>query len=215
MKCNKCGTENSSGARFCMSCGSKLEQEKKICNICGAESSGEAMFCQKCGSSLSNSGVKVESVNAEYSNSKKCRICGHENEAKETYCKLCGSQLDDRPSQTYSSSRTLNVKSTSTSAGLVLGIVSAVSGVTCCLFLVALITGAIGVIVSIIALKNEKGNKSKHIIGLVLSIVGLLMGVMMLVSVISAFNNPEFWEEYNKMIEEIQNNGGNLPFKLF
>ena len=30
MKCNKCGTENSSGARFCMSCGSKLEQEKKI-----------------------------------------------------------------------------------------------------------------------------------------------------------------------------------------
>lgn len=213
MKCSKCGSENLEGAKFCSSCGSKLEQGNKYCNICGAENASDAMFCQKCGSSFGGRTEKIKSVNADFSGKKKCRICGHENESSEVYCKLCGSQLDDKP---YSSQNTNNyqTKSTSSSAGLVLGIVSAVSSITCCLFLVSIITGVIGIIVSAIALKNEKGNKSKHIIGLVLSIIGLAIGLIMLVSVIGTMNNPEFWEEYKKMLEEIQNNGTPTPFKL-
>lgn len=59
--CPKCGTPNSIGATFCISCGTELqpmpvEEAKPItlqCPKCGAENSPDAKFCQSCGASLS------------------------------------------------------------------------------------------------------------------------------------------------------------------
>src|SRR5947208_1262247 len=47
--CDQCGTENPSGARFCMGCGSPLERR---CASCGATAPPEAKFCMSCGASL-------------------------------------------------------------------------------------------------------------------------------------------------------------------
>jgi class 3 adenylate cyclase/tetratricopeptide (TPR) repeat protein len=49
MNCAACGTENPAGARFCMSCGSRLARR---CPACGAEPPPEARFCMECGTAL-------------------------------------------------------------------------------------------------------------------------------------------------------------------
>jgi len=61
VSCPKCGTTNSVGAKFCVSCGAELqpmpvEEAKPIslhCPKCDAENSPDAKFCQKCGTPLS------------------------------------------------------------------------------------------------------------------------------------------------------------------
>ena len=49
MSCGACGMENPAGARFCMSCGARLEQS---CAACGTPAPPEARFCMNCGQSL-------------------------------------------------------------------------------------------------------------------------------------------------------------------
>src|SRR4051812_890811 len=49
MSCAACGTENPTGARFCMSCGAPLEQR---CPNCGSAVPPEARFCMSCGGRL-------------------------------------------------------------------------------------------------------------------------------------------------------------------
>jgi adenylate cyclase len=47
--CASCGTENPTGARFCMSCGTALERR---CPSCGTPAPAEARFCMTCGAAL-------------------------------------------------------------------------------------------------------------------------------------------------------------------
>jgi len=47
--CTNCGTENPAGAKFCMSCGTALEQ---MCPSCGTAAPPGARFCMACGTSL-------------------------------------------------------------------------------------------------------------------------------------------------------------------
>src|SRR5438874_7956914 len=49
INCGACGTENPSGAHFCMSCGSPLARS---CPSCGAEAPAQARLCPDCGSAL-------------------------------------------------------------------------------------------------------------------------------------------------------------------
>ena len=44
--CPVCGTPNDSGAKFCSSCGAKLQ---KYCPACGQPNDAAAKFCDKCG----------------------------------------------------------------------------------------------------------------------------------------------------------------------
>ena len=49
-KCIKCGTQISAGAKFCINCGEKVEEEKSIfCTECGLPMPAEAKFCMNCG----------------------------------------------------------------------------------------------------------------------------------------------------------------------
>src|SRR6202046_5183111 len=49
MRCSKCGTESTSGRKFCAECGSPFAN---LCAKCGAESSPTAKFCEDCGAPL-------------------------------------------------------------------------------------------------------------------------------------------------------------------
>lgn len=62
VKCDNCGTDNTTEDKFCCICGEPLNHEKttnnsvnnsklnlKICNNCGAENNDEDMFCNQCG----------------------------------------------------------------------------------------------------------------------------------------------------------------------
>src|ERR1700734_3375631 len=49
MRCSKCGTESTSGRKFCAECGTPFANR---CAKCGAESSATAKFCEDCGAPL-------------------------------------------------------------------------------------------------------------------------------------------------------------------
>src|SRR5215469_11067624 len=49
MRCFTCGTEITSGRKFCPECGSPLS---RLCAKCGAQNSSTAKFCEDCSASL-------------------------------------------------------------------------------------------------------------------------------------------------------------------
>ena len=49
MRCSKCGTESTTGGKFCAECGTVLPRP---CPRCGAENASVAKFCGECGASL-------------------------------------------------------------------------------------------------------------------------------------------------------------------
>jgi class 3 adenylate cyclase len=49
MRCTKCGTESTTGRKFCAACGSPLTNR---CSKCGAENAPSSAFCEDCGSTL-------------------------------------------------------------------------------------------------------------------------------------------------------------------
>ena len=49
LACAACGSENPAGARFCMSCGARLERR---CPSCGTPAPSGARFCMNCGHGL-------------------------------------------------------------------------------------------------------------------------------------------------------------------
>lgn len=51
MKCNKCGAELKSGAKFCTVCGEKVEVQR-ICPNCGKPIKDGAKFCRECGAAV-------------------------------------------------------------------------------------------------------------------------------------------------------------------
>ena len=52
--CNKCGAEVKNGQKFCLQCGLKVEEPRKIttCPSCGIETTGKQKFCLQCGKNL-------------------------------------------------------------------------------------------------------------------------------------------------------------------
>ena len=58
MRCPKCETETTNGARFCSNCGAQFPI---TCPICGTTTEAEATFCPQCGARLSaHSTVKIK-----------------------------------------------------------------------------------------------------------------------------------------------------------
>jgi len=62
MRCTKCGTESTTGRKFCASCGSPLTNR---CPRCGAENTSSSAFCEDCGSALSPSGSPAALVSTQ------------------------------------------------------------------------------------------------------------------------------------------------------
>jgi len=51
MRCTKCGTESTTGKKFCAACGSPLSSR---CPKCGAENAPSSAFCEDCGTALAD-----------------------------------------------------------------------------------------------------------------------------------------------------------------
>ena len=212
MKCKKCGAENPDGAKFCSSCGSKLEAN--VCPKCGTSNPDDAKFCSLCGASL----AKDEVFDAEpqfdskpNEETKRCRICGYENPATEKYCKKCGSQLVDiKDGTAYQSNasdtiyKTVNVDQGG--PGFIIGIVSIICSTICfCFFFVGLIGGICGIVLNAIALKKGIYNRGKAIAGLICSIIAVALGIYFVAEIVITLNNPELIEQYKQFMQDYQN----------
>ena len=60
MRCSKCGTESTSGKKFCAECGTPLSSR---CPKCGADNSPTAKFCEDCGAPLVTPAASPEKSN--------------------------------------------------------------------------------------------------------------------------------------------------------
>lgn len=78
IKCPKCGAEIPAGAKFCLSCGEKIEQGIK-CPKCGKINPANAKFCLECGTKL---GYLI------------CPNCGAELQPGSKFCMNCGQKVD-------------------------------------------------------------------------------------------------------------------------
>jgi ribosomal protein L40E len=61
MRCSKCGRDNPSDARFCVSCGSGLAGR---CPKCGTGNPEDARFCKQCGAALGAESEKRKAQSA-------------------------------------------------------------------------------------------------------------------------------------------------------
>ncbi len=77
IKCSMCGHMNPAGAKFCLECGSKLEQDR-VCPVCGKVNPPEAKFCIECGARLGKP---------------TCPNCGAELPEGTKFCPNCGTKI--------------------------------------------------------------------------------------------------------------------------
>jgi class 3 adenylate cyclase len=56
MRCDNCGTESTSGRKFCAACGSQLSRR---CPKCGAENAPSSEFCEDCGAALASNAASA------------------------------------------------------------------------------------------------------------------------------------------------------------
>ncbi len=69
VKCGKCGSSNSADAKFCFSCGGKLQigvpETKVICSACGIVNNALSVVCSGCGSVLVEEKKDIQEAQAE------------------------------------------------------------------------------------------------------------------------------------------------------
>jgi predicted ATPase/class 3 adenylate cyclase len=56
MRCSNCGTESTTGRKFCAACGNPL---LRSCAQCGAENAPSSVFCEDCGTALSGNATSA------------------------------------------------------------------------------------------------------------------------------------------------------------
>jgi len=81
--CPNCGATVADGAKFCGSCGTKIEIKQNSCPQCGTALPAGAKFCSTCGCKIESSAVVF------------CPDCGMKCEAGAKFCPACGNRLGD------------------------------------------------------------------------------------------------------------------------
>lgn len=95
MKCNKCQSEISEGAKFCKNCGSLVQaspnppaaEEKNLCKKCGSQLAEGAQFCNNCGASVEREASEPKQ--------RVCKNCGSPLRDGAAFCAECGTAVSD------------------------------------------------------------------------------------------------------------------------
>lgn len=116
MKCLKCGSENSVGAKFCRGCGNGLNTSEPVatvitvpCLSCGQANVPGKKFCSKCGASMTahaplpaeqppQAAIKI-SVDTPDGESNSCPKCGNSLKPAAKFCGKCGFNLEQKSSR--------------------------------------------------------------------------------------------------------------------
>lgn len=91
MKCLKCGIENPEDSKFCIKCGTKLnntqdttKEDTVACSKCGVLNDKSDNFCTNCGEALK------ENLTNKTNNPIICPYCGSKLDSGVSKCKYCG-----------------------------------------------------------------------------------------------------------------------------
>jgi len=75
--CPSCKAQNTSGSRYCSSCGAPMALPKPTCPSCHAENDQSAKFCSSCGAPMRVAGITCPGCKAELTaGTKFCPSCG-------------------------------------------------------------------------------------------------------------------------------------------
>src|SRR5215469_16915457 len=125
--CSSCGSVNTAGNKFCLSCGETLSKpapasapatptEGSGCPSCGASNPATSKFCLSCGASMSTPAAQPAPVTAhspaerahpglksgadtELSSGSACPACNASNPASSKFCLSCGAGLSKAEAQ--------------------------------------------------------------------------------------------------------------------
>ena len=94
-KCPQCGSEIAFDAKFCNSCGFRMEEECNNsnaensikCSNCGCDVNSGSAFCENCGSPITTESAVEEPASA------KCKNCGEDIGAS-AFCPNCGTKAE-------------------------------------------------------------------------------------------------------------------------
>ena len=112
MKCSNCGFELSKDAKFCIECGTKVEEKKDViyCENCGSEMNSDSLFCPECGTKVGS--TVVEEKKEVKKNIAKCPKCDAELENDSLFCTECGTKIEKDSKKTVSKKKEEKVEKT-------------------------------------------------------------------------------------------------------
>jgi class 3 adenylate cyclase/predicted ATPase len=81
MRCSKCGTDSTTGRKFCAACGSPLSRR---CARCGAENAPSSAFCEDCGAALAGNAASTATGSPQAASASEIRVAPEQQDPSTT-----------------------------------------------------------------------------------------------------------------------------------
>ena len=180
----------------------------KYCRYCGNKLNDDDRFCTACGGKCEdNSEVKVETVNATIEESPyvECKICGARVDRGEYSCPVCGAPLSNNTKNTNTNSGYNNYRPASNEKSKMATAGMILGIIGACL--ISLLLSVLGLIFGIIGLTQVNSGKGTN---KGQALAGIILGAVGIVLYIlfQIFVAPALEEYLQQLLEQMQNGGG-------